>query len=99
MDGLSGKNFSGGSVFPDNKAFRKLHFARCLKKRQPFLASLSNTEHLKICQKWAQKKQQIFFGFTALCAAAERRLFSFMVVQYDKLEFQIWVFMLRYLQQ
>ncbi|MDU7688690.1 MULTISPECIES: hypothetical protein [Clostridia] len=73
MDGLSGKNFSGGSVFPDNKAFRKLHFARCLKKRQPFLASLSNTEHLKICQKWAQKKQQIFFGFTALCAAAGRR--------------------------
>ena len=73
MDGLSGKNFSGGSVFPDNKAFRKLHFARCLKKRQPFLASLSNTEHLKICQKWAQKKQQIFFGFTASCAAAVRR--------------------------
>ncbi len=36
-DGLSGKNFSGGSVFPDNKAFRKLRFARCLKKRQPFL--------------------------------------------------------------
>lgn len=36
MDGLSGKNFSGGSVFPDNKAFRKLRFARCLKKRQPF---------------------------------------------------------------
>ena len=35
-DGLSGKNFSGGSVFPDNKAFRKLRFARCLKKRQPF---------------------------------------------------------------
>jgi len=32
MDGLSGKNFSGGSVFPDNKAFRKLRFARCLKK-------------------------------------------------------------------
>ncbi|MFQ8759226.1 MAG: hypothetical protein ACLSAF_07080 [Intestinimonas sp.] len=36
MDGLSGKNFSGGSVFPDNKAFRKLRFARCLKKWQPF---------------------------------------------------------------
>jgi hypothetical protein len=35
-DGLSGKNFSGGSVFPDNKAFRKLRFARCLKKWQPF---------------------------------------------------------------
>ena len=30
MDGLSGKNFSGGSVFPDNKAFRKLRLARCL---------------------------------------------------------------------
>ena len=72
MDGLSGKNFSGGSVFPDNKAFRKLRFARCLKKRQPFLASLSNTELLEICQKWVQKKQQIFFGFTASCAAAGR---------------------------
>jgi len=30
MDGLSGKNFSCGVVFPDNKAFRKLCFARCL---------------------------------------------------------------------
>ena len=73
MDGLSGKNFSGGSVFPDNKAFRKLRFARCMKKWQPFWASLSNTELLEICQKWTQKKQQIFFGFTASCAAAVRR--------------------------
>jgi len=73
MDGLSGKNFSGGSVFPDNKAFRKLRFARCLKKWQPFLVSLSNTELLEICQKWAQKKQQIFFRLTASCAAAVRR--------------------------
>ena len=32
----SGKNFSSGSVFPDNKAFRKLRFARCLKKRAAF---------------------------------------------------------------
>ena len=79
MDGLSGKNFSGGSFFPDNKAFRKLRFARCLKKWQSFLASLSNTELLGICQKWAQKKQQIFFGFTALCAAAGRRLFSYKI--------------------
>ena len=52
MDGLSGKNFSGGSVFPDNKAFRKLRFARCLKKNGSlFLVSLSNTELLEICQK------------------------------------------------
>ena len=79
MDGLSGKNFSGGSFFPDNKAFRKLRFARCLKKWQSFLASLSNTELLGICQKWAQKKQQIFFGFTALCAATGRRLFSYKI--------------------
>ncbi|MFR3787996.1 MAG: hypothetical protein ACLTWR_12030 [Agathobaculum desmolans] len=76
MDGLSGKNFSGGSIFPDNKAFWKLCFARCMKKWQPFLASLSNMEHLEICQKWAQKKQQIFFGFTASCATTGRRLFS-----------------------
>ena len=35
-DGLSGKNFSCGVVFPDNKAFRKLCFARCLKKTAIF---------------------------------------------------------------
>ncbi|WP_078096942.1 hypothetical protein [Agathobaculum desmolans] len=29
-DGLSGRNFSGGLVFPDNKAFGKLRSARCL---------------------------------------------------------------------
>ena len=29
-------NFSGGSVFPDNKAFQKLRFARCLKKTAAF---------------------------------------------------------------
>ena len=60
MDGLSGKDFFGGSVFPDNKAFRKLRFARCMKKWQPFWASLSNTELLEICQKWAQKSRKSF---------------------------------------
>jgi hypothetical protein len=35
-DGLSGKNFSGSSVFPDNKAFWKRCFARCLKKMATF---------------------------------------------------------------
>ena len=35
-DGLSGKNFSCGVVFPDNKAFWKLCFARCLKKTAIF---------------------------------------------------------------
>ncbi|PDX75325.1 hypothetical protein C3B58_20300 [Lactonifactor longoviformis] len=43
-----------------------------------FLASMSNTELLEICQKWAQKKQQIFFGFTASCAAAGRRDIQFL---------------------
>jgi len=79
MDGLSGKDFSGGLVFPDNRTLRKLRSARCLKKRQ-FFASLSNTELLEICQKWAQKKQQIFFGFTASCAATGRRLFGCEIV-------------------
>jgi hypothetical protein len=37
-DGLSGRNFSGGLVFPDNKAFGKLRSARYLKKWQPFSA-------------------------------------------------------------
>ena len=36
MDGLSGKNFSGSSFFPDNKAFWKLCFARRLKKTAAF---------------------------------------------------------------
>ena len=62
MDGLSGKDFFGGSVFPDNKAFRKLRFARCMKKWQSFWASLSNTELLEICQKWAQKKSSKSFS-------------------------------------
>jgi len=35
-DGLSGKNFSCGVVFPDNKAFWKLCFARRLKKTAIF---------------------------------------------------------------
>jgi hypothetical protein len=51
MDGLSGKNFSGGLVFTDNKTFWKLRFARCLKKTAVFLTLLSNTELLEICQK------------------------------------------------
>jgi len=73
MDGLSGKNFSGGSVFPDNKAFWKLCFARCLIENGKFPCSHTSTDTFPICQKWAQKKQQIFFGFTASCAAAVRR--------------------------
>ena len=75
MDGLSGKNFSGGSVFPDNKAFRKLRFCPLSEKNGSlFLVSLSNTELLEICQKWTQKKSsKSFFGFTASCAAAVRR--------------------------
>jgi hypothetical protein len=36
MDGNSSKNFSGSLGFPDNKAFRKLRFARCLKKTAAF---------------------------------------------------------------
>ena len=70
--------FSGNrnQLFFTHRALGWLRFARCMKKWQPFGASLSNTELLEICQKWAQKKQQIFFGFTASCAAAGRRLFS-----------------------
>ncbi len=75
-DGLSGKNFSGGSVFPDNKTFWKLCFARCLIENGKFPCSHTSTDTFSICQKWAQKKQQIFFGFTASCATAGRRLFS-----------------------
>jgi len=55
------KTFSGGSVFLDNKAFWKLRFARCLKKGDNlFRTSLSITEHLEICQKWAQKSSKSF---------------------------------------
>ena len=47
-----------------------------------FLVSMSNTELLEICQKWAQKKQQIFFGFTAhgcRCGAAGYSVFMLSV--------------------
>lgn len=77
-DGLSGKNFSGGSVFPDNKAFWKLCFARCLIENGKFPCSHTSTDTFSICQKWAQKKQQIFFGFTASCATAGRRDIQFL---------------------
>ena len=70
MDELSGKNFSGGLVFPDNKAFRKLCSARCSVENGKFPCSHISTATFPVCQKWAQKKQQIFFGFTASCAAA-----------------------------
>ena len=60
MDGLSGKDFFGGSVFPDNKAFRKLRFARCMKKWQPFWASLSNTELWKFAKNGRKKSSKSF---------------------------------------
>ena len=76
-DGLSGKNFSGGLVFPDNKAFWKLCFARCLKKTATFFCF---TVYYRIFgnlpKMGAKKKQQIFFRLTASCAATGRRLFS-----------------------
>lgn len=80
MDGLSGKNFSGSSVFPDNKAFRKLRFARCLKTRQSFLASLSNTELLEICQKWAQKSSKSFSDLLLHVPLRDGGIFSFYVI-------------------
>jgi hypothetical protein len=76
-DGLSCKNFSGGSVFPDNKAFRKLCFARCLKKWQPFFASPSNTEHLGICQKWTQKSSKSFSDLLLCVPLRGGGIFSF----------------------
>ena len=36
MNGLSGKNFSGGLVFSNDKAFEKLRFARRLIKNEKF---------------------------------------------------------------
>ncbi|MDB8681842.1 hypothetical protein PNW85_19695 [[Ruminococcus] gnavus] len=80
MDGLSGKNFSGGSVFPDNKAFWKLCFARCLKKQQSFLTSLSNTELLEICQKWAQKSSKSFSDLLLCVPLRGGEIFSFYVI-------------------
>ncbi|MFQ7639621.1 MULTISPECIES: hypothetical protein [Enterocloster] len=60
MDGLSGKNFSGGVVFPDNKAFRKLRSARCLIESGKFPCSHTSTDTFPICQKWAQKSSKSF---------------------------------------
>lgn len=80
MDGLSGKNFSGGSVFPDNKAFRKLRFARCLKKWQPFLVSLSNTELLEICQNGRKKSSKSFSDLLLRVPLRGGGIFSFYVI-------------------
>ena len=44
----------------------------------------TSTDTFPVCQKWAQKKQQIFFGFTASCAAAGRRIFSCKRTFYSK---------------
>ena len=45
-DGLSGKNFSGGSVFPDNKAFRKpVSYTHLdVYKRQNIVSSISDSQ-------------------------------------------------------
>ena len=80
MDGLSGKDFSGGLVFPDNKAFRKLRFARCLKKRQSFLASLSNTELLEICQNGRKKSSKSFSDLLLCVPLRGGGIFSFYVI-------------------
>ena len=60
MDGLSGKNFSGGSVFPDNKAFRKLRFARCLKKWQPFQLQCLIRNFWKFAKNGRKKSSKSF---------------------------------------
>ena len=66
MDGLSGKNFSGGSVFPDNKAFRKLRFARCLKKWQPFQLQCLIRNFWKFAKN-GRKKSSKSFSDLLLC--------------------------------
>jgi hypothetical protein len=68
MDGLS-----GGSVFPDNRTLRKLRSACYLIENENFPLITYQYRHFPICQKRVQKKQQIFFGFTASCAAVGRR--------------------------
>ena len=77
MTDFPARTFPAARSFPTIRRFGNCVLPAVWKKRQPFLVSLSNTELLEICQKWAQKKQQIFFGFTALCAAAGWRLFNF----------------------
>lgn len=71
-DGLSGKNFSGGSVFPDNKAFRKLRFAHCLKKWQPFQLQCLIRNFWKFAKNGRKKAANLFriYCFLCRCGAA-----------------------------
>ena len=81
MDGLSGKNFSGGSVFPDNKAFWKLCFARCMKKWQPFLLHCLIRNILKFAKMGAKKAANLFqiYCFVCRCGAAGYSVFMLSV--------------------
>ena len=79
MDGLSGKNFSSGSVFPDNKAFRKLCFARCLKKTTTFFGLHCLLRNIwKFAKNGRKKKAANLFRiycFMYRCGAAEYSVF------------------------
>ena len=77
MDALSGKNFSGGSVFPDNKAFRKLHFAHCLTGNRKFPLPTYQYRHFPGLPKMGAKKAANLFRiycFVCRCGAQDIQL-------------------------
>ena len=77
IDGLSGKNFSGGSVFPDNKAFRKLHFAHCLTGNRKFPLPTYQYRHFPGLPKMGAKKAANLFRiycFVCRCGAQDIQL-------------------------
>lgn len=78
MDGLSGKNFSGGSVFPDNKAFRKLRFARCLIENRIIPLPTYQYRHFPDLPKMDAKKAANLFRiycFMCRCGTAGYSVF------------------------
>ena len=76
MDGLSGKNFSAALSFPTIRRFESCVLPAVLKKRH-FFASLSNTELLKICQKWTQKSSKSFSDLLLCVPLRGGGIFSF----------------------
>lgn len=81
MDGLSSKNFSGGSVFPDNKAFRKLCFARCLKNSSLFWLHCLIRNFWKFAKNGRKKAANLFriYCFMCRCGAAGYSVFMLSV--------------------
>lgn len=86
MDGLPGRSFSNGSVFPDNKAFRKLRSARCLIENGKFTCSHISTDTFPVCQNRHKKTANLFLIYCFMCCCGAAGYSIFIVVKCGKLE-------------